>query len=102
MVEQVHRMCRCRREEVAGRNHWRIEVLDAHGNVRIGNATGSIEPMNMEELVGEMKVGNYAFAFQGQRLQGRNRGNSRAQSEPLGLSPVERLKLARRVPVETN
>lgn len=102
MVEQIHRMCRCRRVEAGGKSQWRIEVLDGHGNVRISNTTGSLEPMNMEELVGEMKAGSYAFAFQGQQPQGSNRCNGRAQSESLGLSPVERLKFARRASVETN
>ena len=102
LVEQIRRSCRGRRVEEAGRNAWRIEVLDAQGNVRITSASGSIDPMDLEELVGEMKAGQYAFAFQGQSVRGYGSQNRPGHADSLKLAPVERLKLARRAAREAN
>ncbi|MCL5280481.1 MAG: hypothetical protein M1376_11300, partial [Planctomycetes bacterium] len=96
LAEQIRQRCRCRRVEEAGRKAWRIEVLDAQGNVRITNASGSTDSMGMEELVGEMKAGQYAFAFQGPPVRGQGGQNRPGQAENSKPSPVERLKLVRR------
>jgi hypothetical protein len=101
LLDVIRQNCRCRRVEVKGKGCWLVEVLDGNGNVRITNATGSIEPMGIEELVGEMKAGQYAFAFEGQRVESPGATDHSPGVIP-SLPPVERLKLARRGSVPTD
>ncbi len=96
--EMIRQSCRCRRVEVNGEGRWLVEVSDGNGNVRITNARGSFEPMGVEELIEEMKAGQYAFAFEDQQAESRG-ATERGPGVTDSLSPVERLKLARRASV---
>jgi len=98
LMEMIRQRCQCRRVEVDGEARWLVEVLDGNGNVRISNAMGSFEPMGVEELIEDMKAGRYAFAFEDERVESRG-ATDHGPGVTVGLSPVERLKLARRTSV---
>jgi len=77
-----------------------VEVVDANGNVRITNKSGSTDPMSITELVSEMK-GNkiYSPAFQGSGANGSGshggtNGGGGGSVDYVKMTPQERMEAA--------
>jgi hypothetical protein len=102
MVREIRDQCRAKRVMVDGKVVYSVEVIDRNGNVRITNRSNSTDPMGLDELVKEMKAGRWAYAFKGTQAQGSGASTpngTRITGDLSKLSPVERMKAARRAQV---
>ena len=75
LLPHVQKRCRCVESE-DGKDYI-VQVLDPNGNEALSAATGSIEPMTIPELIGQMKESpTYAVAFQGTQAAGAGANSS--------------------------